>query len=213
MFKINSGGFYVHSSSASTTGRIAIALAVLAIIGLIFIILFYALIGRIENPFGTLNDICVALGGILSGWLAWKLHPLHRSYAPPISRFALGLGFVGACLVPLGSALVILNFTGWFLAGLISTFGYAMIGLWLLLLNYSALHWLAFPRRLAQYGIITGSMMGIGLFAAPAILAHIDTMETAEWFVLLALFAGGFGWNILYTIWCLWLSFLLLTNQ
>jgi hypothetical protein len=160
-----------------------------------------------------LNDICVAFGGILSGGLAWKLYPTHRSHAPRESRVALGLALVGACLVPIGSALVIFNITGWFLAGLFTTFGYALIGLWLVGLNYSALNWPAFPRTLAQYGLLTGWIMAIGILAAPGILAHIDVMQAASWFVLIALFVGGFGWNVLYTIWCVGLGYLLLLNR
>ncbi len=128
----------MRASSASITGWISIALALIAIIGLIFITLFYALSENGSGPFGTLNDICVALGGILSGGLAWKMYPTHRSHAPHESRFALGLGLVGAVLVPIGSALVIFNVTGWFLAGLVTTFGYALLGLWLASLSYSA---------------------------------------------------------------------------
>jgi len=164
------------------------ALALVAIIGLVFITLFYSLIESGGGLFGTLNDVCVALGGILSGGLVWKLYPTHRSHAPRESRITLGIGLVGACLVPIGSGLVIFNVTGWFLAGLVTTFGYAMIGLWLLELNNSALHWIAFPRGLAQYGIVTGWIMAIGLLAAPGILARTDSIETAQWFVLIALY-------------------------
>jgi len=202
----------VRASSASITGQIALALALVAIIGLVFITLFYTRIEGGGNPFATLNDVCVALGGILSAGLIWKLYPTHRSHAPRESRFTLGIGLVGACLVPIGSGLVIFNVTGWFLAGLVTTFGYAMIGLWLVELNNSALRWAAFPRILAQYGIITGWIMVIGIFAGPGILARTDSMETAQWFVLIALYTGGLGWNILYTIWCIGLGRLLLIN-
>jgi hypothetical protein len=203
----------VRTSTALTIGWIASVLAGVAIIGLISITLFYALAQRGDNPFGTLNDMCVALGGIFSGWLAWKLYPTHHSYAPRESRLALGLGFGGACLVPVGSVLVIFGFTGWFLAALVTTFGYALIGLWLLGLNNSALHWRAFPRALAQYGVITAWVMVIGILAAPGILAGTDALESAPWLVLTALYTGGLGWNILYTIWCVWLARLLFTNM
>ncbi len=117
----------MRASSASITGQIALALALVAIIGLVFITLFYTRIEGGGNPFATLNDVCVALGGILSAGLIWKLYPTHRSHAPRESRFTLGIGLVGACLVPIGSGLVIFNVTGWFLAGLVTTFGYATV--------------------------------------------------------------------------------------
>jgi hypothetical protein len=203
----------VKTSSSTTIGRNAIALAVVAILGLVFITLFYTLFEGSGGPFGTLNDICVAFGGILSGGLVWKLYANHRTYAPRMSRFALGSGLIGACLAPLGSSFAIFDVTGWVLAGLVTTFGYALIGLWLLGLNYSALHWLALPQRLAQFGMVAGGIATIGILAGPGIIARTDAMESAQWFVLAGLYVGGLGWNILYTIWCIWLGRLLLSNR
>jgi hypothetical protein len=201
------------TSSSSTIGRIAITTAIVALIGLVFIALFYALIDSIGGPFGTLNDVCVALGGILSGALAWMMYPFHRTYAPRASRLALASGLTGACLAAIGSGLVIFNITGWFLAGLVTTFGYALIGLWLLALNCSTLQWPAFPRHLAQFGIVAGGVMTIGLLAGPGIATRTDAMDSAQWFALTALNLGGLGCNILYTIWCIWLGRLLVSNR
>ena len=47
------------SSSSIDTGRIAVLLAVMAIIGLVFIALFYGLLEQGGGPFGTLNDLCM----------------------------------------------------------------------------------------------------------------------------------------------------------
>jgi len=199
----------VKTSSSTATGLIAIALAVVALIGLVFITLFYAR----GNPFGTLNDICVALGGILSGALASSLYSIHRTHDPRMSRFALGSGLLGACLAPIGSALVIFGVTGWFLAGLVTTVAYALIGLWLLALNSSARRWIAFPHRLARFGIVAGGVMAIGLLAVPGILTRSDAIESAPWFAVAALVIGGLGWNILYAIWCVWLGRLSLSNR
>lgn len=192
-----------------TIGRLATTIAAVALIALVFIALFFS----IGGPFGTLNDVCVALVGILSGGLVWMLYPTHRSYARRLSRFALGTGLVGACLAAVGSGLVIFNVTGWFLAGLVTTFGYALIGLWLLGLNYSALRYLVLPRRLALFGIVAGAVTAIGLFAGPGILARTDAINSAPGFVSASMYAGGLGWNILYAIWCMWLGRLLLLNR
>ncbi len=202
----------MRTSSAFTTGQIAIALAIVAILGLVFIALFSTFLEHGGNPFGTVNDICIALGGILSGGLAWKLYPTHYLHAPRESRFALIFALIGACLVSIGSVLVAFNITGWFLAGLIVTFGYAMTGLWLVGLSYSTLNWSAFPRTLAQYGLITGWIMMIGMFTAPGILAGINAMQVAPWFILIALFVSSLGWSVLYTILCIGLGYLLLIN-
>jgi hypothetical protein len=175
--------------------------------------LFSTFLEHGSDPLGTSIDICVALGGILSGGLAWKLYPTHHSHAPRESRLALGFALAGACFVLIGASLAIFHGTEWFLAWLVTTFGYAMIGLWLVGLNYSAVNWSAFPRTLAQYGLITGWVMTMGIFAAPGILADVNTTQAAPWFVLLALFVGTLGWNVLYMIWCIGLGYLLLVNS
>ncbi len=190
-------------------GRLATAFGVVAILGLICIALFAA----IGGPFGTLNDICVGLGGVLSGGLAWMLYPTIRAPAPRLSRFALGTSWVGAALCVVGSGLVIANATGWFLAGLVTTFGYSLIGLWLLATNLSAVRTSALPRRLARFGIVAGVVTASGLLAAPGILDRTDVIGAAPWFVVAALYVGGLGWNILYAIWCLWLGRLKLSHD
>jgi hypothetical protein len=52
-----------------------------------------------------------------------------------------------------------------------------------------------------------------GILAGPGILARIDEMESAQWYALVALFIGGLGWNILHTIWWMWLGRLLLSKR
>ena len=200
-------------TSSETIGRNALALAVVAVIGLASITLFYSLFAGNGGPFGTLKDICVALGGILSGGLVWRLYPLHRQLAPHLSRFAFASGLLGACLAPIGSGMAIFDVTGWFLAGLVTTFGYALIGLWLLGFNYSARGWPALPRRLTLFGMVAGGVAAIGILAGPGIIARTDATDSAPWFVLAALYLGGLGWNILYTIWCFWLGRLLLSKR
>ncbi len=189
-------------SSSSSIGRMATAVGVVAVLGLICIALF-ALVGE---PFGTLNDVCVAGGGILSACLAWSLYPTTRGNAPGLSRFALGSNWVGALLAVVGSGLVMFNVTGWFLAGLVTTFDYALIGVWLLATNRSALRTAVIPRGLAWFGVVAGGISACGLLAAQGILARTDDMGAAPWFVTWSLYVGGLGWNILYTIWCLWLG-------
>jgi hypothetical protein len=149
----------------------------------------------------------------LSGVLVWQFYPLNRQHAPLPSRFALISGLLGACLVPIGSAIAIFDVTGWFLAGLVTTFGYALIGLWLLGLSHSARGWPAFPRRLALFGVVAGGIAAIGILAGPGIVARTDATDVAPWFVFSALYLGGLGWNILYTIWCFWLGRLLLSKR
>ena len=58
-----------------------------------------------------------------------------------------------------------------------------------------------------------GWLTAVGLLALPGIIARIDAPDTAQWYVSTALYVGGLGWNILYTIWCIWLGRLLLSNR
>ena len=193
----------MRSYSVSTVGRVVTTLAVVAIAGLIFIALFFV----VGGVFGPLNDICVGLEGVLSGRLAWMLYPANRAYAHRLSHVALGSSLVGALLTTVGS--VLFHLTDWFLAGLVTTFGYAFIGLWLLATNASALRRGAFPRRLAYLGIVAGGVSASGLLAAPGIFGRVDAIHSAQWFLSASMYIGGFGWSILYTIWCFWLGRLL----
>jgi hypothetical protein len=190
--------------SYSTAGihRLAIAVAIVALIGLIFIALFYT----VGGPFGTLNDIFVALQGILTVALSYTFYPFYRTLAPRLAWLALVIGIVGAILVPIGSGLVMAGITGWFFAGLLTTFGFACVGVWLLSFGYALRGLSGFPRSLARLGIIAGWISAIGLLAVPAILAGSDNMDSAGWPALTALFVGGLGWNILYPLWCLLLG-------
>jgi putative copper export protein len=69
-----------------------------------------------------------------------------------------------------GSAFVIFDITGWLLAGLMIFFGYALVGLWLLGLNYYfAQRMDRWPRRLAHLGLVSGAIIAIGLLTGPEI--------------------------------------------
>ena len=143
------GQITVETCPSRTIGRIAITLAVVALMGLLFITLRYSFMNNTGIPFGTLNNLCAALGGILSGGLAVRIYSFHRAYAPRASWFTLLSAYLGATIVSVGSVLAIFDTTGWFLVGLVVTFGYDLIGLWLLAWNYSAPRGLVIPRLLA----------------------------------------------------------------
>lgn len=120
--------------SSFTIGWVAIATGVAGLLALAFISLFFT----VGQPFGTLNDICIGLTAIFSILLAWVLYPQYHAHPPILSQIAFVLALVGALVVAAGSVLVIFGFTGWYLAGLYMAAGNALIGLWLLGLNYSA---------------------------------------------------------------------------
>ena len=133
------------------------------------------------------------------------LYPVHHAQSPHLSQVALIAAWVGVVVVAIGSALVILRVTGWFLAGLYMTAGNALIGLGLLGLNYSAQHGNSWPHGLVVFGLVVGVVMAVGLVAVPGILRSIDAQDSAPLSVNVG-YVGRSGWVILYPIWCIWLG-------
>ncbi len=177
-------------------------------LGVVSLVLFFA----IGGVFGLLNDVCNGVEAILSVVLAWALYPLYRAQSPLSSRYALIAAWVGALIATTGSALIIFDFTGWYLAGLYTMVGYALVGMWLFGLNLAALRGFPWPRRLAQLGLLTAACIAIGFLAGPGILGGLDDADAAPWFVNLGLL-GSLGWMFLYPFWCLWLGRLLVSNN
>src|SRR5215472_1862890 len=70
----------------------------------------------VGDPFGTINDALNGVLAVLSGVLAWRL-----SGAVGVTYVAL----LGVAIAVMGSALVMSGRTGFFLAGLVSSLGFA----------------------------------------------------------------------------------------
>ena len=139
-------------------GWVAISTGVVGLLSLLFIILFFS----VGQPFGTLNDICNGLTAILAVALACLLYFAHRTYSPSFSLIALVFAFAGLVLVGVGTILVFTGKTGWFLAGLYVSAGNALIGLWLVGLNVTALQGNPWPHGLAVLGLVAGAFMMLG---------------------------------------------------
>ena len=197
-----------NNSPSRTVVWLAIATGGVILIGDISLMLFFTIGGF----FGTFNDLCVAFAAILSGLLSWILYPANRAYSPRLSQLLLTAALVGAIVAFIGSAFVIFDITGWFLAGLMNFFGYALVGLWLLGLNYLARRMDRWPRRLIQFGLVSGAFMAIGLLTGPGIVGRVDDPELAPWFWYVAPVAS-LGWLLLYPTWSIWLGRLLLMNR
>jgi hypothetical protein len=153
-----------------------------------------------DEPFGALNDIGNAALGVLAGALAVDL---RRAGSPPglAGALASGAGVAGAGLTVAGSALVLTDATGFFLAGLVSATGFALLGTWLVTLN----RWAAtaapdWPRGLTSLGTAAGSVMAVGLLSVPGVVQRADDMESAPWWLV----AGGLGWLGTYVLLPAW---------
>jgi hypothetical protein len=191
-----------------TPGWLAIAIGAVALVGVVSLILFFTF----GSLFGTLNDLCIAIEAILSALLAWVLYPAHQALSPRLSQFMLAAALAGALVAFIGSVFVIFDITGWFLAGLMNFFGFALFGLWLLSFNYLARRMDRWPRRLVQFGLVSGASMAIGLLTGPGIFGRVDNLELAPWFWYVAPVAS-LGWLLLYPIWSFWLGRLILMNR
>ena len=193
--------------STTTIGWVAIMTGIAGLLGFAFIVLFFT----VGQPFGTLNDICIGITAILSAVLVWMLFP--RLYAQPslLSQVAVVIVVFGAILVIVGSALAISGIKGWFLSGLYMAAGYAMIGLWLLLLSYSALQDRSLPNSLGIFGLICGVILALGLVTIPTILRGIDTKEYELTVFNSIWWTSSIGYLAIYPVWCILLGrFLLL---
>ena len=191
--------------STATTGWIAIATGVSAILAVIFLTLMYT----VNQSFGKVNDVFNSVIGISSVVLAWMLYAEHHARSPLMGQIALALAVVGAIFTIIGSILIIFGFTGFVLAGWYSGIGYALIGLWLATFCYSLLRSEALPHNLVIFGIVAGAFMAVGLLGIPGIFAGIDSMESMPWYLYVAFF-GYLGTYILYPIWTIWLGRILL---
>ena len=114
---------------------------------------------------------------------------------------------LGAAIAVVGSVLILWDITGFYLAGLVSGMGFALIGVWLVAFN----RWIAddvrqrCPRRLPMVGILAGAIMAVGFINIPGVVWGLDDMEKAPVWIL----AGGVNWlgtYVLFPVWSIWFS-------
>jgi hypothetical protein len=200
---------FANNFSSSAAGPLAIATGAVGLLGLVFIILFFT----VGQPFGTLNDICNGLAAVLSAVLAGMLYPKIQSQSPLLSQVTLAIAIFGAILALVGSYLAISGVSGWYLAGLYTVTGYALIGLWLLGLAYLALQDHSLPQGLAIFGLITGLILALGLVAILGIFRGLDdntyqvTIFNAIWWT------SSLAYLTIYPAWCILLGRLLLSGS
>ena len=178
--------------------RLALATAVVALLGVLSLIVFFVAGG----PFGFINDVANGLIGLLSLALAWFWVRNRRS---GLTTVALAAASLGAIVMVMGSLLIIFDITGWYLAGLVSSVGSALIGIWLLITNRLHRRARNLPRGLVMLGMTAAIFMIIGWLAIAGVIARIDDPQLAPWYVNAGLL-NWLGTYLLYPAWCLWLS-------
>jgi drug/metabolite transporter (DMT)-like permease len=178
------------------TRRLALATGIVAAGSAACLATYFA----VQGPFGTINDIGNAAAGILSGCLAWRL---RREGSGPTDAL-VGAALAGAALTVVGSALVVSGTTGFFLAGLVSSVGYAGIGAWLVALSRSSIA-ATWSPRLRMLGLAAGALMALGVVMIPGIFQRLDDMATAPAWVWIG-FLGWLGTFVAYPAWAIWLG-------
>ena len=181
--------------------RVALAVAFVAVASVVSLAVFFA----VGDPFGTVNDVGNAVLGLLGALLAVRLGRYGPARTGRLrSTVAAGLAVAGAAVTVVGSWLVISGATGFFLAGLVSSVGFALIGLWLVELNVR-LGSTVWPRRMSRFGIATGVFMAVGFLTLPGIAMGLDDMAAAPGWIWIG-YLGWLGTYVLYPAWSFWLG-------
>jgi hypothetical protein len=181
-------------------GPLAIAVGVVGL-GSFLLLVVYFLAG---GPFGAVNDVGNGGLGVLSGGLAWLVwHHRPAGDARP-GVLVTGLAVLGAVVAVVGSALILSDTAGFLLSGLVSSVGFAMIGVWVITLNRRIRsdtgQW---PGGLVKLGVLAGAVMAVGLVDAPGVVMGVDDTNTAPWWILAGLL-GWLGTYLLFPIWSIW---------
>ena len=133
---------------------LARTLGVVGLLSWLSLIVFFI----VGDPFGALGDVGNGALGLLSGVLAVTLWPAAVAPNPGMKVLASSAAVLGAAIAVVGSVLILWDITGFYLAGLVSGTGFALIGVWLVAFN----RWIAddvrqrCPRRLPMVGILAG---------------------------------------------------------
>ena len=177
----------------AAAGWVAIALAIVTVVTVVCLIIFYLVAG----PFGSINDAGNGLIGVLSAVLAFLL---QRRAGGPVG---VVVAVTGAAVAVWGSLLVMTGTTAFVLAGFVSTIGFGLIGAWLAMMAWSPMadDWSNGLRRLAR--VTSVAMVIGGIAAVPGALMGIDDFgHVPAWLWLFSL--AWLGIYVLYPTWALW---------
>ncbi|HEX6875229.1 MAG TPA: hypothetical protein VF165_06180 [Nocardioidaceae bacterium] len=182
---------------ARRVGSLAAMVGWVGIVALVSLIVFFI----VGGPFGFINDVSNAALAVLAGTLAvtW----LRSAERPsPSLRVATALALLGVAAAGVGSTLIIYDITGYFLAGLVSASGFALVGTWLIAANLSAGKppGVSSSRRQTILGVVAGSVMAVGFVNVPGIVMGIDDQASAPLWLL----AAGPCWAGTYLLMPIW---------
>jgi hypothetical protein len=104
------------------------AIATLLGLNMLVSVVTLAVLFVFGSPFGAINDWTIGIGGVLTALLVVNM---DRSVQAGVG-VATALAVLGSVIVVIGAALVISYRTGFLLAGLVESFGFALVGIWLI---------------------------------------------------------------------------------
>jgi hypothetical protein len=185
-------------ASDRITARIAFVTGAIGLTSAASLAAFFALGG----PLGAINDWTIGLFGFMSGVLAVSQRRPDGNDRAMVGVLQIGLAVAGSVVVVIGSWMVISDVTGFLLAGLVESVGFALIGAWLIELNRSRRVTLSWPRGLRRLGAVTGFVMALGFIVVPGIAIGIDDASAAPPWIWIG-FLGWLGIFFLYPIWCI----------
>lgn len=171
--------------------RMAIVHGIVGFATCLCLIVFY--LGA--DAFGSINDVGNAALGLLSGGLAWRF----QESAAKVRPVFVGIAALGAMIIVVGSILILTDATGFFLAGLVSATGFALIGVWLIAAG-RRLADSPWPQRLQRAGLVAGAVMVLGFVSVPGIIMGLDDLNTAPGWT----YVGGLSWAGTYLLFPAW---------
>ena len=172
-----------------TTGTVATATAGAAVLS----IASFGAFAVAGQPWGSINDACFAVTGLLAGVLVWRL---RTTTGATLAAAAV----VGGVVVAVGSGLVISGTTGWLLAGFVSTLGFGIIGPGITTASGRLAAGGAVSQGIGRLGRWAGWFATLGLTAAIPVALRIDDPATAPWWSWLTMI-GWLGGAILIPLW------------
>lgn len=170
----------MHHFTSQATGRMMLLIGFVSIVGTILLIVFF--VGYIQNIpslyfFGSLNDISGSMQAVLCAVLAVMLLPAYERSLLWIQIPLAALAWLGAAIVTVDSMVMggflstsiefQLNYQYGlsFITGQDLHFGFGLIGIWLMALNYHAHQNTLWPGNLISLGFLMSAFLMTGLFS------------------------------------------------
>jgi len=205
--------------NARSVGWAAILSGIADLIGLVFLILFYALeaprileSGEPDTPplFGTLNDASFIFVVLFMVPVALALHRRMQTHSPALSRITLVIGLAGMAAGAISQILYVPRVISSIQQSPLLTTSIGVLGLWLLLVNLLARRGEALPGGLTWLGQAVGASMlllPVTYFAGGGSEMISDPAAALGNPIVIAGFlAAALGLSVVFPIWAIFVG-------